>query len=85
MRCSHRVATWRLAAAIGIAGTMLTGGALDSVAHISAAAMSPTPAVGLEAIRVTLTSADVPSPQRPIPSPLSIIIGDPGGDGPGPK
>jgi hypothetical protein len=85
MRCSHRAAIWRLAAAIGIAGTMLAGGALDSVPRISAAAMSPTPALGPEAIPGTLTPVDGPRPQPPIPGPLSIIIGDPGGDGPGPK
>jgi hypothetical protein len=85
MRCSHRAVGWRLAAAIGIAGTMLAGEALASVPLISAAAMGSLPAPGPEAIRVTLTSVEVPSPQPPTPGPLAIIIGDPGGDGPGPK
>jgi hypothetical protein len=85
MRCSHRTAGWRLAAAIGVAGTMLAGESLASVPLISAAAVSPPPAPGPGVIRVALTSVEVPSPQPPTPRPRAIIIGDPGGDGPGPK
>ena len=84
MRCSHRTAGWRLAAAIGIAA-MLAGESLASVPLISAAAVSPPPAPGPRVIRVTLTSVDVSNPQPPTTGPKAIIIGDPGGDGPGPK
>ncbi len=85
MGCSTRAAGWRLAAAIGIAGTMLGGGALGLAPLTRAAAVSPASAPGPEAVRVALASAEVPSLRPATRGPLAIIIGDPGGDGPGPK
>jgi hypothetical protein len=83
MRCNHRLACLTSITTIGaaglIAGVTLAGGISGAPAAASA----------------ELASVEVPSPQPPTPGPLAIvitgqspkaiIIGDPGGDGPGPK
>jgi hypothetical protein len=83
MRCNYRLASSKLTRTIGaaalVAGVTLAG------------AISGTPG----AVPATLAYVPVPSPQPPTQGPLviaitgqgpkSIIIGDPGGDGPGPK
>jgi hypothetical protein len=83
MRCNYRLASSKLTRTIGaaalVAGVTLAG------------AISGTPG----AVPAALAYVPVPSPQPPSQGPLvititgqgpkSIIIGDPGGDGPGPK
>jgi hypothetical protein len=78
MRGNHYLAGLKPARTIGAAG--LTAGVM------LAGGISGAPG----AVSAKLTSAEVPSPQPPTPGPLvigpkAIIIGDPGGDGPGPK
>ena len=83
MRGNHRLACLKAARTTGAAGLM-AGGML-------AGAISGTPG----AVPATLAYVPVPSPQPPSQGPLviaiagqgpkSVIIGDPGGDGPGPK
>ena len=73
MRGNYRLACSKLTRAAG-AAALAAGVAL-------AGAIGGTPAV----VSAKLLYVPVPSPQPPSQGPLAIIIGDPGGDGPGPK
>jgi hypothetical protein len=86
MRCHHYLADVKRARTIGaaglIAGVMLAGGISGAPGVVSAKLMSvdvPAPAPGPPAVIII---GNEPGPGQGL---KSIIIGDPGGDGPGPK
>lgn len=85
MRCSHRVASWRPVAAVGVAGLMagmmLAGGIGEVFASAPLASAGVTdsrpPALQREIVPASLTSVDIPTRQPPPTGPRMAVRGDP--------